>query len=256
MDETEEKGGTEHGQGGEDRFRLDVGGVPVDVVRKAIRHVHLAVYPPDGRVRLAIPYRVSDDAARLAVVDRLGWIRRQQAAFARQPRQSAREMVTGESHYVWGRRMRLHVVHDDGPAQVRTRGLRTLELVVRPETSVEQRERLLAAWHRERLKAAVPSLLDVWQPVLGVEAVAWGVRRMRTRWGSCNPDTGRLLFNTELAKKPPECLEFIVVHELVHLIERTHSERFRALMDRFLPDWPHRREVLNRAPLAHEDWMY
>lgn len=235
---------------------IKVGGLAVELVRKDIRNVHLAVYPPDGHVRIAVPLHIGDDAARLAVVGKLEWVRRQREAFAQQPRQSAREYVTGESHYVWGQRVRLDVVEDSEPPAIRRLGPNRLKLCVRPETSEERRQDLLAAWYRRELKAAIAPLIAMWEPELGVYVEDWRVQRMRTRWGSCNPDTGRILINLELAKKPRECLEFIVVHEMVHLLERTHSDRFRALMDRHLPDWPRRRAVLNRAPLAHEDWAY
>ena len=238
------------------RETLEVGGLAVELVRKDIRNVHLAVYPPDGHVRIAVPLHVGDDAARLAVVDKLAWVRRQRDAFARQPRLSTREVVTGESHYVWGRRVRLNVVEADAPPAVRRLGPTRLELRVRPGTGGEPRRRLLQEWYRGELKAAVEPLVASWEPRLGVQLGSWQVRRMRTRWGSCSPTTGRVLINLELAKKPPECLEFIVVHEMVHLMERTHSDRFRRLMDRHLPDWRRRREALNRLPLAHEDWAY
>ena len=235
---------------------IEVGGLPVEVVRKDIRNVHLAVYPPDGHVRIAVPLHVGDDAARLAVVDKLAWVHRQREAFARQPRQSAREFVTGESHYVWGRRVRLNVAEDDARPRVVRTGPARLELRVRPGTPAASRQSLLREWYRGELKAAVGPMVEAWEPRLGVRVGSWQVRQMRTRWGSCAPRTGRILVNLELAKKPREALEFIVVHEMVHLIERTHSGRFRALMDRYLPDWRRRREVLNRTPLAHEDWAY
>lgn len=235
---------------------MEVRGVAVDVVRKDIRNVHLAVYPPDGRVRLAVPRRVSDEAARLAVVDRWGWVLRQREAFARQPRQSAREMVTGESHYVWGRRVRLSITEDDARPRVVRTGPAKLELRVRPGTPTALRQSILKEWYRRELKAVVGPMVEAWEPRLSVRVGSWQVRQMRTRWGSCAPRTGRILVNLELAKKPREALEFIVVHEMVHLIERTHSDRFRALMDRYLPDWRRRREILNRTPLAHEDWAY
>lgn len=235
---------------------VEVGGLTVELVRKDIGNVHLAVYPPDGHVRIAVPLHVGDDAARLAVVDKLAWVHRQRQAFARQPRQSAREMVTGESHYVWGRRVRLDVVESDSAPAVRRLGPTRLELRVRPETGGEARRTLLQEWYRRELKAAVEPLVASWEPRLGVRVSAWQVRRMRTRWGSCSPSTGRVVVNLELAKKPRECLELIVVHEMVHLIERTHSDRFRKLMDRYLPDWRRRREILNRLPLAHEGWTY
>ena len=240
----------------EERHHVEIGGIDVEVVRKDIQNVHLAVYPPDGRVRIAVPVRVSDESARLAVIDRLGWVRRQRAAFAKQPRQSIRTMVAGESHYVWGRRARLDVCEGPGRARVTRLSPTRLDLQVPPGTSLERRRAILAEWYRTQLREAVPPLIEYWQSRLGVTVADWRVQRMRTRWGSCTPATGRILVNLELAKKPPECLEFIVVHEMTHLLERGHTPRFRALMDRFLPDWTARRETLNRAPLAHEDWAY
>lgn len=242
--------------GPEERHEIEVGGVAVEVVRKEIRNLHLAVYPPDGRVRIAVPRRVDDDAARLAVVDRLGWIRRQQAAFARQPRQSAREMVAGESHYVWGRRRRLTVLPHAGASRVVVRGASALDLYVRPDADPAQREAALTAWYRSEIKGRVPDLVAAWEPVLGVSVANWGVRRMRTRWGTCNAAACRIWLNLELAKKPPECLEYIVVHEMTHILERHHNDRFRDLMDDFLPSWRIARDTLNRAPLAHEGWAY
>lgn len=240
----------------ERRHVLEVGGLAVDVVRKDIKNLHLAVYPPKGRVRVAVPLHVDDDAVRLAVVDKLAWIHRQRADFERQPRQSKREVVTGESHYLWGRRYRLSVVEHDGPARVRVHGTSRLALHVRPGTSADRRQRVLTEWYRDELKARVPELIARWEPALGVEVAAWGVRKMKTKWGSCTIGARRIWLNLELAKKPPECLEYIVVHEMVHLLERHHNERFVALMDRFLPSWRLYRDTLNRAPLAHEDWGY
>ena len=240
----------------EEHLRLEIRGVGVDIVRKDIRNVHLAVYPPDGRVRLAVPRRVSDEAARLAVVDRWGWVLRQREAFARQPRQSARQMVTGESHYVWGRRVRLDIEHGPGKACVVRHRPTRLTLRVPAGASLERRQAVLSAWYREQLTGAIAPLVTAWESRMGVRVLDWQVRRMRTMWGSCSTERGHICINLELAKKPPECLEFIVVHEMVHLLERGHTERFRALMDGFLPDWRTRRDTLNRAPLAHEKWSY
>lgn len=234
---------------------IKVSGLSVDVVRKDIKNLHLGVYPPNGRVRVAAPFSVSDDAVRLAVIGKLGWIRRQQEKFEAQPRQSRREMVSGESHYYQGRRYRLRVVLHDGPAAVVLRSRSTMEVRVRPDTSAEQRLTILERWYREQLKAIVPSLLEKWQPLLGVAAAQWGIKKMKTKWGSCNVDARRIWLNLELAKKPVQCLEYVVVHELVHLTERHHSDRFTALMDQNLPHWRMYREELNRAPLAHEDWV-
>lgn len=231
-----------------------VGGLEVDVVRKAIKHLHVGVYPPAGRVRVAAPLAVSDDAVRLAVVNRLAWIRRQQAQFVAQPRQAAREMVSGESHHVFGRRLRLRVVEHDGRGVVEPRGRTVLELRVPRGADRAARERLLHRWYRAQLRARIPRLVDRWQAVLGVRVAAWGVRRMRTRWGSCNVDARRVWLNLELAKKPEPCLEYVVAHELAHLVERLHTDRFTALLDRHLPDWRYRRRALNAEPLAHEAW--
>lgn len=236
--------------------RITVSGIAVEVVRKDIKNLHLGVYPPLGRVRVAAPLVVSDEAVRLAVIDKLGWIKRQRAQFATQPRQSEREMVNGESHYFLGRRYRLRVHEQDGPARVAICGVASLDLFVRPGTATELREAVLLRWHREQLKALIPALLDQWQPVLGIQVADWGIKKMKTKWGSCNVAARRIWLNLELAKKPVQCLEYIVVHELVHLLERNHNERFTALMDRHLPDWRHRREVLKSSPLGHEDWGY
>ncbi len=235
---------------------ITVGGLAVEVVRKDIKNLHLGVYPPNGRVRVAAPLVVSDEAVRLAVIGKLGWIKRQQARFADQPRQSQREMVNGESHYFLGRRYRLRVVESNAPAKVVLRGTSFLEIHARPATTAEERERVLQRWYREQLKMLIPPLLAKWQTVLGVSVAGWGIKKMKTRWGSCNINARRVWFNLELAKKPAPCLEYIVVHELVHLLERKHGDQFTALIDRHLPTWRACREALNRAPLGHEQWQY
>lgn len=231
-----------------------VSGIKVDVVRKDIKNLHLGVYPPQGRVRVAAPLVINDEAVRLAVIDKLGWIRRQQAKFAAQPRQSQREMVNGESHYFLGKRYRLRVHEHDAPPRVAVRGIASLDLYVRPGADAGQREAVLLRWYRDQLKALIPPLLDKWQSRLGVEVADWGVRKMKTKWGSCNPSSRRLWFNLELAKKPAPCLEYIVVHELAHLLERHHNEYFTALLDTHLPQWRQYREMLNTSPLSDADW--
>lgn len=239
-----------------ERKHAEVGGITVDVVRKDIKNLHLAVYPPDGRVRVAAPLHTGDEAVRLAVIDRLGWIKRQQRHFARQPRQSQREMVTGESHYVWGRRYLLSVTCHPGPNRVQVRGGSRLDLYVRPDAGADRRREILTAWYRQQVKERVPGLIARWEPVIGVQVADRGVKKMKTKWGSCSIQARRLWLNLELAKKPPACLEYIVVHEMVHLLERHHNDRFRALMDRFMPRWRLHRDTLNQEPLAHEDWIY
>lgn len=228
---------------------LDISGLRVEIARQRIKHLHLGVYPPDGRVRVAAPLAVDDEAVRLAVVQRLGWIRRQQARFAAQPRESRREMVSGESHQVFGQRRRLRVVEVDAPPQVERVGLTTLRLQVRPGADRDQRERVLQNWYRVELKALIPALLARWQPVLGVEASAWGVKRMKTKWGSCTPASGRIWLNLDLARQRPACIEYVLVHELAHLRVRRHDEQFTALLDHALPSWPSLRSELNQTPL-------
>jgi len=239
-----------------ERRQIVVSGVQVEIVRKAIKNLHLGVYPPQGRVRVAVPLAVTDEAVRLAVVGKLGWIRRQQARFKNQPRQSEREMVSGESHYFLGRRYRLRVIPCEGMASVRLRNKSTLELQVRPTMDARQRDRVLQQWYRQQLKDRLPALLEKWQPLMGVQVAAWGVRKMKTRWGTCNTEARRVWLNLELAKKPVQCLEYILVHELAHLIERHHNDRFVALMNKHLPQWRRYRQELNSAPLAHETWSY
>lgn len=235
---------------------MTVSGIPVLVVRKAIKNLHLGVYPPQGRVRVATPLAVSDDAVRLAVVGKLGWIKRQRQRFAGQPRQSQREMVSGESHYFFGKRYRLRVIKHEGAGKVTLRNRSTMEIHVRSKATVGEREEVLLQWYRAQLKSAIPAMIAKWQPILGVQVAAWGVKKMKTMWGTCNTEARRIWLNLELAKKPVQCLEYIVAHEMVHLLERHHNDRFIALMDKHVPHWRTYRQELNAAPLAHETWAY
>ncbi|MEO8999135.1 MAG: SprT family zinc-dependent metalloprotease [Rhodanobacter sp.] len=234
--------------------RIRVSGFQVDVVRKDIKNLHLGVYPPDGRVRVAAPLATSAEAIRLAVVDKLAWIRRQQARFAAQPRQSSREMVNGESHYFLGRRYLLRLHEHDGAGRVELRGIRMLDLFARPGSTPEQRKTVLLRWYRSQLRTELQPLVEKWQSKLGVTLTDWRIKRMRTRWGGCNPETARAWFNLELAKTAPACLDYIVLHELAHLIEQHHNDRFMALLDRYMPHWRQHRELLNSTPLGDELW--
>ena len=236
--------------------QISVSDVVVDVVRKDIKNLHLAVYPPDGRVRVAAPLLIDDEAVRLAVVSKLAWIKRQQDLFQSQDRQSAREYVSRESHYYWGDRYLLNVAYHDAPPQVVVRNKSTLDLFVRGGSNTAQRERVLQEWYRQRLKEAIPPLIAKWEPIIGVEIADWRVKRMKTKWGTCTIEARRIWLNLELVKKPPQCLEYIIVHEMVHLLERHHNDRFVAYMDEFMPQWRLFRGELNQAPLAYETWEY
>ncbi len=233
---------------------LTVRGIEVDVVYKDIKNLHIGVYPPLGRVRVAAPRRLDDEHVRLAVIQRLSWIRQRREEFRSAARQSEREMVTGESHYVWGLRRRLKVIQRPGRAHFEVDGERLL-LYVPADTTAERRRELLDRWYREQLRQAIPDLVAKWEPILEVSVPRWSIRRMKTKWGSCNRETGHIWFNVELAKKHPGCLEYIVVHEMTHHLERNHSFRFTKLMDRFMPSWRSVRDQLNNAPLADETWQ-
>lgn len=237
-----------------DTYQFAVSGLKVDVVRKQIKNLHLGVYPPRGRVRVAAPLGLTRDAVRLAVIDKLSWIKRQRAKFEAQPRQSVRELVSGETHYFLGRRYRLRVIERSGRAEVVQNGKHGIILYVRPHSDRECRERLLLEWYRVQLKELAGPLLTKWQKTLHVQVSSWGVRKMKTKWGSCNPLTGHVLVNLELAKKPVQCLEYVIVHELVHLLERKHNDRFIALIDKHLPNWKQYRDELNASPLGAEVW--
>lgn len=235
--------------------RIKLGDLVVDVVLKDIKNIHLSVYPPDGAVRISAPKRMSLDTIRLFAISRLTWIKQQQKTLREQERETPRDYVERESHYVWGKRYLLELREVDAAPTVELRHKRLI-LHVRPGTSYASREAVLEEWYRQQLKAAVAPLLARWEPLLGVPIRRFFVQRMKTKWGSCNHYQRTIRLNTELAKKPPECLEYLVVHELAHLIEPTHNARFVALMDRFMPQWRMRRELLNRLPVRRETWSY
>jgi hypothetical protein len=231
-----------------------VGGIRIDVVRKPIKNLHLGVYPPNGRVRVAAPATVSDDAVRLAVVSRLAWIKRQRAKFEAQARQSERNYVSGESHYFLGRRYRLNVIERTGRARVQVRNSNSLDLFVRDGADRLTRERVFQQWLRQELRTRAASLIEKWAKLIEVARPSLGIKRMKTKWGSCNSAGGRIWLNLELAKKPPQCLEYTIVHELTHFRVRNHDECFVAIMDNLLPQWRLIRDELNAEPLAHEEW--
>ena len=235
--------------------RLEIGDVAVDVLRKDIKNVHLSVHPPTGRVRISAPARMSLDTIRLFAITKLGWIKRHQRTIREQDRESPRDYIERESHYVWGRRYLLTVVEAHAPASVALSQSR-IALRIRPGTSPARRHIIMDDWYRDQLRHAAPELIQKWQKLIGVTVDRFFVQRMKTRWGSCNVHTRTIRLNTDLAKKPRECLEYLVVHELIHLLEPTHNARFVALMEAFLPQWKSLRDALNRLPVRHENWTY
>ena len=235
---------------------LIIGNLEIEVVRKDIKNLHLGVYPPEGRVRIAAPLRVNDEAVRLFAISKLSWIKRQQAKFEKQRRQSERDYVSGESHYFKGRRYLLNVVYQQSAPKVVVRNKTHIDLYVREGCDREGREQVMLRWYRRQLKKELPGLIAKWQDITGVGVQDWGIRLMKTKWGTCNVEAGRIWLNLELVKKPPRCLEYIVVHELVHLLERRHNERFVAYMDEYLPQWRACRDELNEGILGHTKWEY
>lgn len=233
---------------------VTIGNIKLDLQRKPIKNLHISVLPPEGKVRVSAPLKLSDTAIRMAVVKRIAWIREQQADFAAQPRQSEREMCTGETHYLWGGGYRLDVVQGF-ESNVKLKGGKIV-LSSRKDSTAEKRQLILQDWYRTILRKRVEPLIQQWKERIGVTTSFVGIKRMKTKWGSCNPSTGRIWLNLELVKKPPECLEFIIVHELIHLLERHHNERFKALMHQHLPKWSEYRRTLNRSPLAFDKWGY
>ncbi|WP_343732639.1 SprT family zinc-dependent metalloprotease [Duganella sp.] len=234
---------------------LDLGDLHVDVTRKSIKHVHLSVLPPVGKVRVAAPQAMPLETIRLFVVSKLSWIRVQQRKLQSQEREPPREFLNKESHFLWGKRYLLEIRQVDAAPSI-SLSPRKLYLQVRPGTDRARCEEVLDAWYRQHVRDAVDVLLEKWGPLLGVKANRIFVQRMKTKWGSCSPDSANIRLNTDLAKKPLECLEYILVHELVHLREPTHNERFVSLMDLYLPRWPQLRKRLNSLPVRHEEWGY
>jgi predicted metal-dependent hydrolase len=237
-----------------DSREILVGGVPVEVVRKRIKNLHLGVYPPEGRVRVAAPLVLSEDAVRLAVVARLGWIKQQRAKFVAQERQSEREYVSGECHFFKGQRYRLNVIESGGRSKVSVRGSEFIDLNVKPGSDRAARESVLQKWYRKDLRISAAPVIEKWAQRMALPIPDFRIKRMKTKWGTCSLKNRRVWLNLELIKKPPACLEFIVVHELVHLFERNHNEAFVAHMDRLLPGWRSTRQELNAQPLSHQEW--
>ncbi len=235
--------------------QIDLGDLRIEVVRKDIKNLHLSVLPPHGKVRIAAPDHMALDTIRVFVISRLAWIKNQRRQMQAQEREAPREFLDRESHYVWGRRRLLLRVELDAAPAVELRHSKLL-LQVRPGTDEARCQEILEGWYREQIRALVPELIAKWEPVMGVKVGRMFVQRMKTRWGSCNPKSGAIRLNTDLAKKPVECLEYIVVHEMAHLLEPTHNARFTALMDMFMPSWQHLRKRLNQLPVRHEEWGY
>ena len=235
--------------------KISLGGLSVDVVKKNIKNIHLSVYPPTGRVRISAPLRMDLDTIRIFAVSKISWIKKQQNKLHNQRRETPRDYITRESHYYMGKRYLLKVIEHNAPANVILKH-ETIELYIRPDITTEKRQTIMEEWYRRKLKEIVSEMIAKWEKKMRVEVSEFGIRKMRTRWGTCNIEARRIWLNLELAKKPFHCLEYILIHEMVHLLDRRHNERFMAYMDKFLPQWRAYKEELNRFPISHVEWNY
>lgn len=230
--------------------------IEIEVIKKNIKNVHLSVHPPAGRVRLAAPESMDEEAIRLFAISKLSWIKKQRKEFDTQERQSVREFLSGESHYFMGTRYLLNVIESSEKQRVELRNKKYMDLYVRPGHAKEKRERIVSQWYREELKRLIPEYIKKWEDTIGVTVNEWGVKLMKTKWGTCNEQDKRIWINLELSKKNPRCLEYIIVHEMVHLLERHHNDRFKAYMDEFLPNWKSIRDELNEMIYESSQWTY
>lgn len=235
---------------------IEIANLDIEVVRKDIKNMHLAVYPPTGRIRLAAPNHTDNEVIRLFAISKIAWIKRHIKNFQSQARETPRDFISGESHYFEGRRYLINVIEHEGRSRVEIKNHKELNLYAKPGSSKTERARIMKRWYRRNLKAAIPGILLKWEKIIGVQASEWGVKLMRTKWGTCNVEARRIWINLELVKKPKNCLEYIIVHELIHLLERNHNERFIELMDNYLPKWRVYRDQLNHLPISKSDLRY
>lgn len=226
---------------------ITVSNLRIDLIKKNIKNMHLSVHPPNGRVRIAVPRNTNEEQVRMYIISKLDWIRKQQKKLASQNRISARDYVSGESHYFLGERYLLNVIYTTGKQMVEIANKTQMDLFVRKESSVEQRERVMNEWYRKELKIMIPDYISKWESKMNVEVLDWRIKRMKTKWGSCNTEQKRIWLNLELAKKAPHCLEYVIVHEMTHLLERKHNNQFKAYMDQFIPNWRAIRNELNHT---------
>ena len=238
-----------------DMEKLKLGNITIDVIKKDIKNMHLSVHPPTGRVRISAPRRLDMDTIRIFAISKLNWIKKHQTNIKNQQREAPRDYINRESHYFRGKRYLLKIIEHNAPPKVELKHS-TIELYIRPNTNRNKRKEILDEWYRKHLKEATPPLIEKWEKQMGVKVNEFGIKKMKTKWGTCNRHAKRIWLNLELAKKPPECLEYILVHEMVHLLERNHTDRFISLMNKFMPKWRFYRDELNRFPVSHGDWKY
>ena len=228
--------------------------VDVHTVKKDIKNIHLGVYPPQGRVRVAAPLETTDEKIKLLVLSKMRWIKRQQAKFQKQERETKREYVSGESHFLLGRRHLLNVIYDNSKPRIETNTKTHINMFIRQKTTLKKREQLMNNFYRTELKKQTPLLLEKWNKITGIKVKEFRIKKMKTKWGSCTPEHKRIWLNLELAKKPLHCLEYVVVHEMTHIIEKNHNEKFKSLMNMFMPKWTQYKQELNNGKIGYFKW--
>ncbi|MBN1663904.1 MAG: M48 family metallopeptidase [Deltaproteobacteria bacterium] len=236
--------------------QITISHIKIDVVLKDIKNIHLGVYPPEGRVRIAAPLKMNEEAIRLFAISKLGWIKKNRQKYEGQERISPREYKQRESHYFRGKRYLLRITETEAPPKVVLKNKAYIDLYVRPGSSTEKRHEIMTEWYRAELKKQIPAIIEKWEKILNVKVNAWQVKQMKTKWGSCNIEKKRIWINLELAKKPHHCLEYIIVHEMIHFLERHHKDKFLYYLDTYLSNWKKLRTELNKLPASHADWNY
>lgn len=231
--------------------QIQVLDLTIDIVKKDIKNMHLAVYPPTGRVRIASPYTMNDEAIRLFAISKIRWIKKHQTNFYNQLRELPKEYITGESHYFNGTRYLLNVIERYGKHEIVVRNKKYLDMYISPNANIQSREKVFSDWYRSYLKETIPSLIARWEAITGVVVAEWEIKKMLTKWGSCNEEKKKIIINLELAKKPTNCLEYVIVHEMTHFFERNHSDRFSLLLDKFMPNWRAVKSELNKLPVGY-----
>jgi predicted metal-dependent hydrolase len=226
----------------------------IDTVKKDIKNIHLGVYPPNGRVRVAAPLKTTDEAIKLLVISKMPWIKKQQLRFNQQERQSKREYVSGESHYFFGNRYRLNVVQTNSKPKIEIKRKTRIDMYVNPEANLKKKENLMNNFYRTELKKQIPILVEKWQKITGLQVKEVNIKKMKTKWGTCKPKYQRIWVNLELAKKPLHCLEYVLVHEMTHFKEKNHNEKFEFLLKSYMQQWDQCKQELNNGILSYSKW--
>ncbi|WP_353096182.1 SprT family zinc-dependent metalloprotease [Tissierella praeacuta] len=226
--------------------KIIINDIEIEVTKKNIKNVYLSVHSPNGQVRISAPKKMTDDDLRLFVVSKISWIKKQQEKFENQEEILEKEYISDESHYYFGKQYLLNVIYQkNNKSKVEIRSKKYIDLYVKEGSNKAKRESIIKEWYRSELKEIIPLMIDKWERIMELQVEEWGVKKMKTRWGTCNPKAKRIWINLELAKKPYYCLEYIIVHEMAHLLERGHGEKFKAVMDRYYPNWRNVKKELN-----------